>query len=185
MKFETIQDGKNIILRNISLTDCSEKYVNWLNNKEINEYLESRLTVQTEESVRQFVSNIIESDDTYLFAILSKENNEHIGNIKVGPINFNYKHTFIGYLIGDKEHWGKGIASEAVYLAVKFCHNILKLHKINAGIIAENIGSIRVLEKLGFKMEGCIRDDVFINGKYSDVYKYGLLETELVSPYNN
>ena len=183
MQHDIVIQGKNVFLRNILLADCTEKYVNWLNNSEINEYLESRLIVQTVESVRAFVSNIIDSNDTYLFAILCKENNEHIGNVKIGPIHSIYKHAFTGYLIGEKEYWGKGIASEAVYLSTKFCFDILNLHKVNAGVIAPNVGSIKVLEKLGFKKEGCIRDDVLLENKYFDVYKFGVLESDLVSPF--
>jgi RimJ/RimL family protein N-acetyltransferase len=183
MNHNSIIQGKKILLKSISMADCTEKYVSWLNDNEINEYLESRFSIQTIESVRQFVSAMIESSDNYMFTIVHNESNEHIGNIKIGPIKSVYKHAFVGYMIGDKNYWGKGLASEAVYLASKFCFEELKLHKVNAGVIAFNIGSIKVLEKLGFLKEGCIRDDVLLEDKYLDVYKYGVLETELISPY--
>ena len=178
-----ILHGRNILLRSITLADCTDRYVNWLNDSEINEYLESRLSVQTKESVSQFVSSMIESDDNYMFAIIHKETGGHIGNVKIGPIHSVYKHTFVGYLIGDKTYWGKGLASEAVYLAAKFCFDTLKLHKVNAGVIAPNIGSLKVLEKLGFQKEGCIRADVLLEDKYINVCKYGVLKAELISPY--
>jgi len=182
MNLDRILQGKSVLLRSITLADCTDRYVNWLNDSEINEYLESRLSVQKKESVSQFVSSMIESDDNYMFAIVHKETGGRIGNVKIGPIHPVYKHAFVGYLIGDKNYWGKGLASEAVYLASKFCFDTLKLHKVNAGVIAPNIGSIKVLEKLGFQKEGSIRDDVLLDDKYIDVYKYGVLEKELVSP---
>ena len=185
MNHDVALQGNKLFLRNILLEDCTEKYVNWLNDSEINEYLESRLSVQTIESVSKFVSGIIQSNDNYMFAIVHKETDGHIGNVKIGPIHPVYKHAFVGYLIGDKNYWGKGLASEAVYLAAKFCFDILKLHKVNAGVIAPNIGSIKVLEKLGFQKEGCIRDDVLLGDNYINIYRYGVLETDLVSPYKN
>lgn len=169
-------------MKNIELADCTEKYVNWLNNNEINRYLECRLSVQTLESVARFVLDMKESKTNYMFAIVHKKLNMHIGNVKIGPIHPLYKNAFVGYLIGEKQYWGKGFASEAVYLATKFCFDSLDLHKVNAGIIASNIGSIKVLEKLGFKKEACIRDDEFQDGKYWDVYRYGVLKAELIPP---
>ena len=165
------------------MADCTEKYVNWLNDSEVNKYLESRLSAQTPETIEQFVLNTLDSRDNYMFAIVYKKSNEHIGNIKIGPIHPIYKNSFVGYLIGDKSYWGKGLASEAVYLAAKFCFDVLSLHKVNAGVYAPNTGSIRVLTKLGFKNEACIRDDVFLDGEYLDMLRYGVLRTELIAPY--
>ena len=183
MNSDKIIQGKKIYLRSITLQDCTEKYVNWLNDNEINEYLESRLSVQTKESVSQFVKNMIESIDNYMFVIVNIDTGKHIGNVKIGPIHYIYKHTFVGYLIGDKNFWGKGLATEAVYLVSKFCFDDLKLNKVNAGVIASNIGSIKVLNKLGFIKEGCIRNDVLLDDKYIDVYKYGIMKNELISPF--
>ena len=175
--------GEKIVLKNITLNDCTEKYVNWLNDITINEYLESRLSIQTLDSIKQFVLNIIQSSDNYMFTIIYKESNEHIGNIKIGPIHPIYGNAFIGYLIGENNYWGKGLASEAVYLASKFSFEVLNLHKINAGVIEPNLASIKVLEKLGFKKEAHIRDDVFIDNKYLDVIRYGVLKNELLEQY--
>jgi RimJ/RimL family protein N-acetyltransferase/ubiquinone/menaquinone biosynthesis C-methylase UbiE len=174
--------GEKIILRNITMADCTEIYMNWLNDIDVNRYLESRLSIQTLESIKNLVSNVLETENSYMFAIIHKASNEHIGNVKIGPIHSVYKNTFIGYIIGDKNYWGKGFASEAVYLATKFCFDVLELHKINAGVIARNIRSIRVLDKLGFKKEACIRADEFQDGEYWDVYRYGIIEKELISP---
>jgi RimJ/RimL family protein N-acetyltransferase len=182
MKYNSIIEGEEICLKSIELTDCTEQYVHWLNDTETNKYLESRLSVQTIESVARFVLDIIESKDSYMFAIIHRKKKEHIGNIKIGPIHPIYRNAFAGYLIGVKSCWGKGFASEAVYLAAKFGFDTLGLHKINAGVIAPNIGSIKVLEKLGFKKEACIRDDVFQDGSFYDVYRYGVLRIELTPP---
>jgi RimJ/RimL family protein N-acetyltransferase len=180
MKYnENVIDGEKIILRNIEITDCNEKYISWLNDKEVNQYLESRLTVQTIETIQKFVLNIINSEDTYMFAIINKKTNKHIGNIKIGPIHPIYKNTFIGYLIGEKECWGKGMGTEAVYLTIKFCFDILGLHKVSAGIVASNIASSKILEKMGFQREACLRDAVLLdNEQYTDVYYFGLLVNE-------
>ena len=178
MIYNDVLEGKQIILRSISLSDCNDKYVGWLNDKDVNSFLESRLSKQTINSVKDFVKNVIESDHSYMFAIIHKESNDYIGNIKIGPIESNYRNSFIGYLIGEKKYWGNGLATEAVFLATKFCFDFLKLHKVRAGVIAQNIGSIKLLEKLNFIKEARLRENVIINDSYDDVFYYGILENE-------
>jgi RimJ/RimL family protein N-acetyltransferase len=178
MKYDKIIKGENIYLRNIELSDCKEKYVNWLNDPEVNKYLECRLSVQNIESITRFVLDVLESKDTYMFAIINKENKEHIGNTKIGPIHPIYKYTNFGLVIGEKKYWGSGLAIEAYYLTIKFCFDILNLHRVHDGVISPNEKAFKILERLGFKREGCRRDAIFQDGKYLDVYQYGILETE-------
>ncbi len=170
--------GETILLRDIKVEDCSQKYVDWLQDKDTNRFLESRLMPQNIDTVRQFVQNTLASAINYMFAIVDKNTGEHIGNIKVGPIHPIYKSAILGYLIGDKNYWGKGVATEAVKLATIFCFEELKLNKVSAGVIAPNIASARVLEKVGFVIEGRFRQEVVVDGEFTDSLKYSVLKKE-------
>ncbi len=68
----------------------------------------------------------------------------------------------------DKEHNAKGYTTEALQLVVDFAFRELKLHRIEAGAMLDNIASIRVLEKVGFKKEGIAKGNIRINGKWTD-----------------
>ena len=68
----------------------------------------------------------------------------------------------------DKEHNTKGYTTEALQLVVDFAFRELKLHRIEAGAMLDNIASIRVLEKVGFKKEGIAKENIRINGKWTD-----------------
>ena len=68
----------------------------------------------------------------------------------------------------DKECNGSGYTTEAVSLAVEFAFNELKLHRVDAGAMLSNIGSMRVLEKVGFHREGIEQKGVKINGQWED-----------------
>jgi len=170
--------GENIILRDLAPGDCTGKYLEWMTNKEINRFLESRLTMQTVDTIRNFVIDIAGSKNNYMFAVIYKNTGEHVGNIKVGPIHPHYKSAFVGYLIGEQRYWGKGIATEAIYLTTKFCFDVLGLHKVNAGLIEPNVASRRALEKVGFRQEGHFRQEVVIDGEYVDTMRYGMLKEE-------
>jgi ribosomal-protein-alanine N-acetyltransferase len=78
----------------------------------------------------------------------------------------------------DKDHNGKGYTTQAVKLIVKHAFEELKLHRIEAGVMPHNIGSIRVLEKAGFHKEGLARKNVKINGKWEDHEVLAILNLE-------
>jgi RimJ/RimL family protein N-acetyltransferase len=176
--YETPIRGKGITLRPLTLADCEGGYHRWLNDPEINRFLESRHSAQTLEDAQRFVLDVRQSPDSYIFAVTRNGDGRHIGNIKIGPIHPRYNHAFIGYLIGERTEWGKGRATEAICLATGLCFGELGLNKVVAGVIAPNIGSIRALEKAGFRQEGRFREDVLIDGEYKDTYRYGILRKE-------
>lgn len=75
--------------------------------------------------------------------------------------------AIIGYSLSQK-HNGKGYATEAVRQLVRYGFDVLGLHRIEAGVMPKNGGSIRVLEKAGFEKEGISRKSVKINGEWED-----------------
>lgn len=166
--------GTAIYLRQISEFDVTEKYVDWLNSPEINQYIESRFKKQTKEDVLAFVKDKLSKNSEPMFAICDMKTDEHIGNIKLGPINLHHKYASIGILIGDKKYWGRGCATEAIKLITEYGFEILKLNKLDAGAYAENIGSINAFMKAGFSQEGLLKKHVTCNGQFMDVVLLGL-----------
>lgn len=79
-------------------------------------------------------------------------------------------------------HWKKGYATEAVKRIISFGFAELKLHRIQAGVAAENIRSIHVLEKAGMTREGFLRKSLPIRNQWYDSYQYAILEDD---PYNS
>lgn len=76
------------------------------------------------------------------------------------------------------EHWGNGYCTEAASLLCEHAFRDRRLHKLRADALATNEGSQRVLNKLGFEREGVLRDEKFVDGEHTDVYRYGLLADE-------
>lgn len=167
-----------VLLRQIELSDCTPSYVSWLEDPEVNQYLETRWTEQTIESIQSFVQSQLDSENSILFAITLTDDGRHIGNIKLGPINSHHRYADISYFIGDKAMWGRGIATKVINLVCGFGIQNMNLHRIEAGTYAEAIGSQRALEKNGFTKEAVFRKQVLSNGNYMDVYRYGLLADE-------
>lgn len=174
MIISKILEGEKIVLRQIELSDCTERYVEWLNDPEVNQYLETKWVEQSLETVEDFVRAQRQNDDSILWAIITKEGLTHIGNIKIGPINKHHHHADISYFIGEKDYWGKGIATEAIQLVTEYGLNELKLHKLEAGTYEDAIGSQKALEKNGYVKEGVLKEHIFSGGGgYKAAFRYG------------
>lgn len=184
---DKVLKNNNVKLRIIGLSDCNENYLNWLNDYETNLYMDTRWIPQTLDSIRQFVSTVTESTNNYLFAV--EYENKHVGNIKLGHIDYIHKFADVSYFIGDKSVRGKGVASIAVNLVCGFAFEDVHLNKTIAGTYPQNIASQKVLERNGFKLEGVQKSQYFIDDKeilpngehkriYTDCFLYGLLAKE-------
>lgn len=175
---DDIIKGDNISLRLVSQEDCTPRYAEWLEDREVNRYLETRWSKQNVESIKAFVQSMIDSPDNYLFAIVENCGGTHIGNIKIGPINRNHSFADVSYFIGEKSAWGKGYATEAIKLITKFGFTNLNLHRIQAGAYEGNLGSDKCLKKAGYKLEGCFRKQLFTENGWEDHLFYGILRQD-------
>lgn len=140
--------GDLVRLRPLTETDATEDYAAWLNDPVVNQYLETRSV--TIDELKTYIREKTESPTAMLFGIVWKENGKHIGNVKLEPIDREKGEATMGILIGDKNYWGKGAATEATNVLCAYAFDVLKLKAISLGVIAENLAAIRVYEKCGF-----------------------------------
>ena len=83
----------------------------------------------------------------------------------------------IGYFL-KRDAWGNGYATEAALELLKFGFSQLRLHRITAGCIDTNTPSAHVMEKIGMRREGVLREDRWFNGQWHDTLLYAILEQE-------
>jgi len=168
-------EGERIYLREVQPADVGETYLHWLNDKEVVQYTEIRFRPNTREELQSYVERMA-NDPKYLFlAIVAKENDKHIGNVKAGPINSFHRFADVGIIIGEKDYWGKGLAAEAIKLVVDYAFNKLHLHKLTAGCYANNLGAVKSFEKAGFQREGLLKKHYLCEGKYVDRVCLGII----------
>jgi [ribosomal protein S5]-alanine N-acetyltransferase len=164
--------GARCILRPLLVEHVTPQYVAWLNDPEVNRHLESRFVTQTLESVRAFVDGQRKSGSSLFYGIWGP-NETHIGNIKLGPIDHYHLTSDLGFLIGDRDFWGKGIASEAITLIVKLGFD-MGLQKITAGSYENNLGSAKALKNAGFLKEGFRANQVIFCDQRFGVDLFGI-----------
>jgi len=165
-----------IYLHSINEADANEEYVNWLNNREINQYLETRFSLQCLESVLAFIQKSIATPNEYLFTIRLIGSNKHIGNIKIGSIKAQHSIGDVSLFIGDKSSWGKGIASQAIQLISKFSFEHLNLRKLCAGAYKPNIGSTKAFLKAGYSEDAILTSHYLLNNKPCDLVQVFMLK---------
>jgi len=164
----------NVFLRKLDpKKDISKKYLNWMNSN-VHRYTEQRYKKHSLNDIKKFVIKKNKSKDEHLYGIFIKKNFKeiHIGNIKIGPINFIHKTAEISYFIGEKNLWGKGYMAKAIHEIIKIAKK-KKLKKIKAGFYEMNYGSKKVLEKNGFREEGRLISEVLYNKRRYSYVLFG------------
>ncbi len=101
-----------------------------------------------------------------------------VGSVGITPQTGWRSHLAeIGYWLGE-EFWGRGIATEAVWEMTAWALADARYRKLLAPVLGPNRGSMRVLEKNGYSLEGVLRNEVMKNGRYIDVHQYARLTFE-------
>ena len=142
-----------IFLRKLSLEDNLDAYLSWINDKDTTAYLRKRKK-QSINDLKDYIHHNLNSSN-YLCGIFQKSNGLHVGNVLLSDIDEDNKHCDIGIFVG-KDFWGEGIGTSAVALMTDYAFNVLKMHKVIAGAVKENIGSSKLFEKSGLKIK-CLK----------------------------
>ena len=160
--------GEHLYLRTLSHEDVTQRYLDWMRDPKVTQYLESRFSTHTMESLRCFVTAMNESSDNYLYGVFLEPGGEHIGNIKIGSISPHHRHADVGLIIGAKPAWGRGYGTEAIHLVTRYAFDQLGLNKLYAGMYAENTGSARAFLKAGYREIGVLKKHVLCDGRFID-----------------
>lgn len=113
----------------------------------------------------------------FCWKITLKATNEVIGLAGMFPSNDRFKLAEIYYKL-HPVFWGLGYATEVARELVRFGFNVLKLHKVEAGVATGNLRSVRVLEKVGMTKEGLRRKVLPIRGEWKDNFHYAIVEDD-------
>ena len=146
--------GAAVTLRPVTESDVTDDYVGWLNDPEVNQYLETRFVTHTLEDVRRYVGDQSRATDTIFLAIIRQSDGRHIGNLRIGAIDRHHRSATIALMIGERSAWGQGLGSDAIAAATHHAFTALGLDKLTARVYATNLGSIRAFEKAGWRREG-------------------------------
>ncbi|MGB3205642.1 MAG: GNAT family N-acetyltransferase [Crinalium sp.] len=169
---------QRLVLRKIKLSDAEDmfeyasdpvvaKYTTWTAHQSI-------------EHSKRFVNKILEFYNTHQLTVwgIVDTNGKFIGTCGFGELQLIDARAELGYALSRK-YWGKGYMTEAVTAVINFGFSNMPLNRIEARCEPENIASLRVLEKVGMKYEGLLRQHIYSKGTYHDLKIYSILKQEL------
>jgi [ribosomal protein S5]-alanine N-acetyltransferase len=174
----------DISLKPLTAKDVTNEYVSWLNNKQIRRYLgirHKKELITISETI-----NFIDDCNTkgrFHWGIFIGVN--HVGNVSCSAWSPSDKWIDISYLVGDFSCQGKGIATFAVGAAMKYLFEDKKYNRIQAECAIENVPSRKVMQKLGMKEEGILRQKLFLpeENKFTDEIVYSAIKESWTVPF--
>lgn len=167
----------NLLLRPINAADI---YPVWkgLSHPEVTRYYAVSFATLEETKVQMEWYATIEKNRTGQWWAICDPGDQHL----YGAIGFNDIHPVhhraeIGFWLLP-EYWGKGYIPEAASRIIKYAFEELELHRIYAYVETKNDNSKKVLQKLGFELEGTMKECEIKNGEWIDLEIYAI--TQLV-----
>jgi len=185
MDSNPVLNGDRIVMRKITKTDAQDMY-DYACDPEVTRYL----LWQPHESLsytKRYLDEVMrqyKAHNFFDFAIVCKEDGRMIGTCgftRLDPVNHSAE---IGYVLSPA-YWGRGIASEAVEIILRFAFCNLGVHRVEARYMPGNAASRRVMEKKGMVFEGVERDAIYVKGVYQDVGKCAILRSEYLASHEN
>ena len=155
-------------LRLLSPDDVGASYLRWMNDPAVTRFLECRWRRHTLESLRDFVRAANDSSRDFLFGIFAEEGTRHIGNIKIGSVDWVHRFGDLGLVVGERDCWGRGVATQAIGQACAYARDELGLRKLVAGIYRGNEGSLGAFLKAGFRQVGVLEAHRLCGGTWVD-----------------
>jgi RimJ/RimL family protein N-acetyltransferase len=147
-----------LVLRDIRVSDISQEYIDWLNDPEVNQFLEIRFAKQTRETVENYVRARLENTrDSKHFGVYDQNDKRLVGTVTFPVINWHHLFADLSFVIGHPDARGQGYATEAVHAALYHMFRDCGMFYIWAGYYEGHMASAKVLEKNGFQVEGRFR----------------------------
>lgn len=112
------------------------------------------------------------------FAIEDISDGAFVGIVSLTLVDLISANAFFGIVIGDATRQGKGLGRDALTLMLRYGFEMLRLNRIVLHVPAFNTRATAMYEGAGFRLEGTMREHVYLNGKFHDVRVMGLLARE-------
>jgi len=166
--------GRLVVLRPFTEREL-DRYLEWVNNSELCSLL-GRARPVTPQEHRRWYDTTVGRQDNVMFSIHTIKADLHVGNVWLWNIHDVNRTGELRVLLG--EGLDKGCGTEACQLLLEFAFRRLNLNKVYLYVLASNLRARRSFEKAGFREEGLLREEFYVEGAYRDVYRMGAFATD-------
>ncbi len=161
-----------LLLDPFKTKDVTEEYLSWMKDTRLTQYILKASKEITKNDLDKFVEELDKSNENIFFRIVLKNLNLHIGNIRLGPIDYANNYSKFGILIGNKNYHNMGYAQESIEAVIDFCFKNLKLNLFKFECVKNNLAAMSLYEKMGFKRKNIEEKFVKENIKHDQVMWY-------------
>jgi RimJ/RimL family protein N-acetyltransferase len=178
-------ENYRVYLRALEQEDYEKSY-EWRQDEEIwKTVLSPRYYVSKYYEKKWTEERINNQQNNLTLVVCDRENGESIGFVHLTNIDYRNRKASFGKLIGEKQYWGKGYATEATMLMLYHGFYELGLERIEARQLIDNVASIKVNKKCGFQNEGVMRHGVLKSGEYRDLNVMSVLKDDYIRILND
>lgn len=167
--------GERVRLTPLDRSLHLENALRWLNDPDVTAALEFHFGFTRRQEEAFFDRAELPGEHEFNWAVLN-ESEEHIGFIGLRDIHWTNRCALGGLMIGDRSAWGRGYATDAAQVRIRFAFLKLGLHRIDGHTI--NPAMRRVYEKCGYRHEGTARSRIYRDGTWHDMEHYGILRRD-------
>ena len=128
-------------------------------------------------ALQREIAELFAERSLFQWGIAERDGDAVVGTCTLAALSAEHRRAELGFAIA-RGAWGRGYASEAVAALLAYAFDALALHRVEADVDPRNDSSIRVLERMGFRREGCQRERYHLAGEVQDALLYGLLRRE-------
>lgn len=167
------------VLRKIEKTDAQDMY-NYCRDEEVSKYTtwNAHKSIEDTQNYINYILDLYDKGQVSPWGISDKETGRIIGTCDFVSWNIDNSRAEIGYALS-REYWGRGFMPEAAKKIIEFGFEQMDLVRIEAGCLLLNIGSSRVMEKAGMKLEGILRRHALHKGHLEDVKIYSIIKGDI------
>lgn len=173
-------ETERLILRKMRKDDAHDLF-EYASDPDVSRYTlwDAHRSLQDSQRFLEAVIAQYKSKDVTNWGIEHKADRKLIGTCGFVYWNLDHRRAEIGYALS-KSYWNQGLMSEAAYAVLQYGFKTMQLNRLEARCNLENIGSERVMQKIGMTYEGTIREQLLIRGEFKDIKLYSILRSEVL-----
>jgi len=173
--------GELVKLRGYRNSD-TEKALKYVNEPEVGRNLFPDVPFPlTEEDENKWIASQSKFAKDYNFVIEDLKTGAYIGGCGLKAVDWKNRHVEVGIMIGNSDFRGCGYGTDAMKILIRFIFNELNLRKIKLYVFSFNKRAIRSYEKCGFKTEATLKEELYRDGQYQDVYIMSIFKKDFES----
>jgi len=169
--------GEKVILRALTQSDLPKLNV-WRNNPEVTKNLLGWSWPRSIEQEEEWLKASYQDKENLRLAVDNKLDGRFIGMAGLYRIDWKNRNAVIGIMIGEKEFWQKGFATDIGFTLMSYAFYELNLHRIVGEMLKENLASQNLCRAWGFTYEGTLREADYRRNKYQDIVIMSILKEE-------